>query len=583
MQESIDNYNFSEKVEVGIPSSGEIKKFTQFQRHVAMDPEICLPGIAKSKDRKRKMVQNLRKEHFYGSPILDGARLSGSNTADLTQRVKDRSDIPLGEGSKTNSDLIKDVAHDAVGKGLLKGVQISPILSNCISRTRNNSESGIYLVTLRKIGMLHSSRSPNLCYEPYEYFCKIHNRIESQNKLSVEEIEGIRLAIKNANVVVMAFLGILIVFEGETYGMKDMDNLLNDGWRFMKNFYSEWETVELKDCGFEKSVQYYSRGAFDPNFHLRYLKQIRGVNKIPLPLVHSICLLWSKGRVQSKIPQDLSKYWHQITNTYNHDSKSIKGGLYERIGIKNYSFWGPEQFFRSKWYLYGDGKGVSHRIWMLASNSAQFHTNVGRHICEELHIFFEDLIQKLQISYNHFDQFHDSQNMSPGAQVVSSESHPTNFALVVKAVSMAEYRVVVPFIGMIRILNQEDLEEEQLQKLMESAISFLKENFGRWDYLDFHPNNIQNLLCYTSNTIKDFNVLNDPIKMFKLLSGFADKNGFPSQAILCLLDSWHKSVITSQPGSERYIGFPIKDIPILSSIEWNSYLTRMMPQDCIKR
>ncbi|EGG05632.1 uncharacterized protein MELLADRAFT_64060 [Melampsora larici-populina 98AG31] len=336
------------------------------KHNIAAHPNVYSTQNCNSKRRKKEVVKT------FGTQ----GRASMSHPDSKMDLLKLGVGL-AGDNGESRINLIDNSPHTSFSKSL---TEIPNRLSESfVSKSRNARKSGHYLVLLQKIGILNANRSPTLCYEIYDFFCEIYKNIKGKNKFSEQEIDAIRRAAKHAGfTIVMTFLGILRVFEGNQYGKDDMEVLLHDGWSFMKDFYSSWQEAEFEEFGFGNVQSYCSEGALDIKFHLRYLKQIYDSSHVPLSLVHSISLFWSENKGQSKVPQDLSDYWQESIGIFENDSKSIQGGLYERMGIKNYAFWGPEQFQRKQWYSYGGTSMETERIWHLASNAAQFHTPLVR-------------------------------------------------------------------------------------------------------------------------------------------------------------------------------------------------------------
>ncbi|KAH9816944.1 hypothetical protein DFH28DRAFT_196073 [Melampsora americana] len=569
------NYGVSEKIQMMDKSMGLQQGINQFQHTSVLGPNIYSTKISESGKRNLQSIQTVNPNKENSLFMLEGTRGLNNNNADKTIPGSANHELLV---MKRKSHHIENLVPDSVDISAPKKQKSIP--EGCVSKTKAGLQSIHYFLVLQEIGMKNSNRSSKLCYEIYDFFWKTYEKIKSQNKLNLKEIEDVKNAVRNAgHKVSMTFLGILRVFEGEGYDSDGIEDLLNDGWDFIKEFYSSWQRSKYDDLGFEHPERYSTQDVFDPDFHLRYLKKIHVNGRIPLSFVHSISLLWSKERGRSKIPQDLSKDWQKINDVSKLESEVIQGGLYERFGIRNHSFWGAGQLIRRKWKSDGDTMRSSQLIWKLASNAAQFHTNVGQRSCKELHTFFEDLIQKLQSSYKNLNGHDTLQDISAESEGISSETHSKNLELIIKAVSMAEYRVIVPFMGLIRILNEKDLSVEELQELMDNAIDFVKEEFKKWETLDFHPQNLLNLFEYKMFTVKSQSKLGDPVQMFKILFGYSDTNGFPNQAILFLLRSWYTSVLTSKPGSKDHLQFRIEEIPLWKFEKWNSYVKKMLTDE----
>ncbi|KAH9823210.1 hypothetical protein DFH28DRAFT_352020 [Melampsora americana] len=513
----------------------------------------------KSKKMKRKSTKTSKTKNNYKFSKLDKKGDSNSGFAD-------RLDATDHSYRQKSSHPIKTFGWDSIGHRVLEQNQISPRSEDCFSEIRINDYSKRKLLVLQRLGVINTNRSPKLCHEIYDFFREIYQSFEDRNEFSDGESEAVRLSIKNAgHGVTMTFLGIIRVFEADQNGIHDIEDLLCDGWSFIQDFYSDWKTAKHEHFVFGTTVQFNPDLSYDPYFHLRYLKKINKSAHVPLSLAHSISLLWSKHRGQSKIPKDLFKDWEQVENVSKIDSLSPQGGLYGRLNIRNMAFWGPEEFTRRHWYINGGENINSKELWSWASDAAQLHTSVGREACKDLHNFFEDLIQKLHMLYNlNLKKVDDLYNFSAEESHLFNESHSENLARIVRAVSLAEYRVIVPFLGIVRILNEDKLTSDQLQRLLNNAIEFLKETFSKWNQIDFHPQNFHELFHHNQVSKKFHSALGgleSPVTMFKRLASLPDQHHSPSPMILNLLKLWHQSITTSRLISENHPQFPIADIP----------------------
>ncbi|KAH9818749.1 hypothetical protein DFH28DRAFT_1023191 [Melampsora americana] len=474
-----------------------------------------------------------------------------------------------------------------ISSSLQKGSKPSrfpEIHGNHVYQSIQESQSNVgrdTFVLLHKIGILSAVRSPSLCYEIFEFFLGIHNTIKERNEGNLEAMRAVRIAIRGAaHKVVMAFLGILRVFEVGESGENDIESVINNGWIFMKDFYGRWKDAKPKNLYFGQSVEFDPKLSFDSDFHLRYLKD-KAFHQLSFSMVHSFSLLWSKQIGQSRVPKDICNYTKKVEEIWETDSKSSKGGLYGRTNIKNYAFWGPEQFERSNWHVYGKEHISPKEIWHFSSNAAQFHTPIGRELCKELHAFFEDLIQTLHFSYNKINHQDASQNIPTQSIDQLNKVQSEHLGLIVKAVSLAQYRVIVPFIGLIRILNQKKLTADQLDRLIQNALNFVKLTFSKWKTLNFCSKNHAGLFFAPDvNKFKVILVSGSPGSMFQFLTGFAKETGsFPFQPILELLRSWQISITTSKPGSEYHLDFDIMGIPTTSYKKLSKHVVKHLG-DC---
>ncbi|KAH9814982.1 hypothetical protein DFH28DRAFT_861568, partial [Melampsora americana] len=414
---------------------------------------------------------------------------------------------------------------------------------------------------LQRIGVFHANRSSTLCYEIYDFFVEIYRRMIDNFRNDPEAIESAKQAVKNASYgVVMAFLGILRVFEGEDED--GLEALLDDGWKYMQNTFRPWKSAILEDLTCGEKTKYDFRLALNSKFHLNYLKDIDNISHIPPSLVYLLSQDWAKSLERSKIPRG-HRYLHmeRIVETYRIDSELTQGGLYDRMHIRNSAFWGPEEFSRKQWYQFGGLDKSSRDTLILSSTAAQFHTPVGREMCKVVHRFFEDLIQHLQFSYKEVNGYNSGQNLP-----VEAIEH---IGMIQRAVSIAEYRVTVVVIGAVRILNQKDLDDFQLQILLMNAWKFLKQEFFKWTSLKFHRETSQDLFSHDSVRVKQKCEYDSPETMFRGLAAFKDKNDFPKQCITYLLRSWRDSISGINSDTKEYLGFHVASIPEGRVEKWN--------------
>ncbi|EGF97126.1 uncharacterized protein MELLADRAFT_70199 [Melampsora larici-populina 98AG31] len=417
----------------------------------------------------------------------------------------------------------------------------------------------------QKIGILNANLSPTLCYKIFESFLEIYKALEFKCGNNPEAIKAVTQAVKNASYgVVMVFLGLIRVFEAEGSRKENLEFLLNDGWDYVENFFQNWKDADLECLALKANAKCKLQHALDPYFHLRYLKGIDNPNKVSFSLVYLLALDWSQRRGTPGIPGDgVSQHIQRLVDVYEADSNSIQGGLYGRIGIRNHAFWGVEQFSRQYWYSYGDTTKSPQDVLLLSSNAAQFHTPIGREMCRAVHIFFEDLIRDLNQKYLTMNGHPHLTDVPP--EVVQ------DMGIITKAVSMAEYKVTVVVLGMIRMLNKEHFTDSQLEILIINAWNFLKKKFSEWRLFNFCTKDSQHIFNYDSVQFESGTQGDNPEDLFIGLGWYKSKNKFPKQCITYLFNSWINSVTQSKPGSLEYMETPtaIEGIPSGSIEKWN--------------
>lgn len=132
------------------------------------------------------------------------------------------------------------------------------------------------------------------------------------------------------------------------------------------------------------------------------------------------------------------------------------GGFFSRQDIKNIAF--PGIKFSGE-YGGESSKQKSlpewHKTCMVLSHSAQFHSPMGFPLCQEVHSFFVSLVDHLLSSYKNTYGCDVSQagkypqDISECSLIVNP--HQITLNKVLKAISMAEYRLTVVFIGLMRV------------------------------------------------------------------------------------------------------------------------------------
>ncbi|KAH9814985.1 hypothetical protein DFH28DRAFT_970002 [Melampsora americana] len=526
-----------------IPAQGELAEPESEGLNESIPEEITkyFPGVMYNK----------------GTTILD--RLNMEVPAILNAEVIDSRGVNLHHSQQDESD-----SQDWHTEQLLRNLNVDKHLEESPKPKKNSRSSSKVTISasqnnhlglLQKIGVLNVNRSPTLCYEIYDFFVEMCRDMVSRFPDNSQAIEASRQVVKNAGYgVVMGFLGVLRVFEGEKSDEKDLEVLFNDGWTYLQGKFETWRTAEAGDFRLGEKTKFDPELASDFKFHLKYLKRIENPAWIAVSLVHSLCLDWAEDRKRSKIPRRSHfPYLIRIHKTYTTDLFAIKGGLYSRMEIRNHAFWGPEQFSRRQWSPFKETDKELENPLVLSSIAAQFHTPIGRDMCLVVHRFFEELIQDLQSSYREINGYNLLQDLP-------AQAHQ-HLDMIINHVSLAEYRVTVVIIGAIRLLNQSQLNGYQLQRLLMNSWNFLKGEFSKWKSLQFDRKTLDYLFNPNLVRIYKSQQFQDPATVFRSLSGFKRQSVFPKLCIYHLLKLWRKSISEIKPGSENYLGFQVANIP----------------------
>ncbi|KAH9818746.1 hypothetical protein DFH28DRAFT_1053901 [Melampsora americana] len=506
----------------------------------SVDPEIWTMSREETSPQKKTQVQDLNQ----GKSKKRKGKTNAENSDEDVFRIMDMN--VCAPRNQDSQDLFP---------------QKKP--SNSPFKVRKSYKSTSIFFLLQKVGICNANRSSTLCYKIYDYFHDIYESMSSRFKSNPKAVQAAAQAVKIAgHGVAMGVLGVIRVFEAEGSKGDHLDIVLDDGWRYIENFFQPWRDAELKELALEVDTPFEAHKSLDAYYLLGYLKRLDNTNKVPYLLVHSLALDWSRNRVNSGIPaKTLSAHIQRITDVYQTDSNAIQGGLYGRMSIRNYAFWGEEQLSRRNWYLYEHTQRSSQDVLSLSSNAAQFHTPVGRGMCQVVHNFFEDLINDLKRFYM-ITNGHSTVKDPPGEAL-------RDLGMIIQAVSMAEYRVTVVFLGVIRILNQKHLDNSQLERLIINAWGFLKSRFSEWRFLDLYTKNSQQLFGFESVRVTSSTQMDSAGDLFKALAGFKDKNGCPKNWVVHLLKSWKNSITERDTSSLGDLGFPIAEIPSGPIDNWN--------------
>ncbi|KAH9816703.1 hypothetical protein DFH28DRAFT_890447 [Melampsora americana] len=466
-----------------------------------------------------------------------------------------------------NNDQFQDIATSKNVFGNSPNLRIGAFAPIKRNGHRNPDRFSIF----QSVGIMAVNRSPTLCYKVYEWFLELEDKMHKRFRRDIESIE-VHLAVRNAGYeVVMAFLGILKVFEYNGSGNDELQDILEAGWTYMKNFYDQWNNKEI--CATAKLDKHIEKDwSLDPQSQLIYLKHKKETEVIALGLVHSMSIDFSNNRGNSKVPIRFSpEDWDRLVKVYSEDSTSTEGGLYLRGNIKNNSFQAAEKLsgIRST----SKTINMKKQLVLLASDAAQFHTPIGRDMCRDVHIFFEQLNHSLHASYRSKNRYHLGQLLKTEELHQFNDKNKTNMDQIVQAISMAQYKVTVVYIGLIRAFNQKTLSEGQLQILVQNAWDFLKHKFSQWESIDFQAENHPQLFNYHENHVPlKTNDLNLPEVLFRSLSGYYHTYNVPISCVLHLLRSWTQHRQNTKPGPENFLDFPIKTFPPVPFSKWKSYM-----------
>ncbi|EGG05545.1 uncharacterized protein MELLADRAFT_63940 [Melampsora larici-populina 98AG31] len=546
----------------------------QYQEKFNKEGPETLDTWRDSVSHKRKEVWDLTQDKEKVKTLTNG-QSSNIESKNSKEVERDLSYSSQGNNSAATLSLVAGKqGQDISTSRKVSGHSHISHIGSFGSLRRGGGNRRAQFCRLQSVGTQAVNRSLTLSYSIYEWFIDLYRKMEMRFK---GEIEGqtIHLAVKNAGCgVVMAFLGILKVFEYNDSGKDELERLLEDGWKYMKNFYDKWNDKEIHVDG-KRDRHKGGKWSLDPQSQLLYLKGRAHIKEISLRMVHEMAIEFAKHRENSKIPKRfLTTHWEKLLNVYNTDSTSMEGGLYGRGQIRNNSFQAAEKLLRLN---PKERKPYSKtEMASFASKAAQFHTPIGREMCKDVHIFFENLNHKLHVLYNDKEIYQSDQLLQPEDIKILKNKHEMNTAQIIKGVSMAQYKLTVVFIGLIRAFNEDFLSEDQIRLLLINAWDFLKKEFSQWERFDFQAENHSYLFNHDENSMKfNINDLNHPEAMFRKLSGFSNSYDVPRSCVVHLLKSWIEHIQRIKSGTEHFLDFPVQSFPARHFTTWKSYLNKL--------
>ncbi|KAH9810546.1 hypothetical protein DFH28DRAFT_1033867 [Melampsora americana] len=428
---------------------------------------------------------------------------------------------------------------------------------------------------LQKTGVFYVNNSQSLAYKTTDWFDRLKNSIIKQNNCVGPQVNQVDQAIKFAHQkVTMCFIGLIVIFANQGGDQVSLEALIQEGWNFIQ---SEFGILEYLDLNFQKIDK---KGNRDPKcknriaqlknrlqtrerFYtslswFRYLSNMRKHKRIRAEVLYFLVSRWDQNRTTSKIEvKYLTTHQSKIQEFHDSYVKYNHGGFYSRQDIKNIAFPGIKFFGESggepskrrllpEWY----------RTCMKLSHSAQFHSPIGFALCQEVHTFFVSLVDHLLSSYKDIYGCDVSSAEYPQEKSIHSlisDPHQININKILKAISMAEYRLTVVFIGLVRVSYQNELQEDTLQILLKRAWEFLKGIFSKWKEFQFDQDFTRlfgerhQKMIYMTKTERRAIDWTDPCQLFIALWQHQDilRYPMPPHGLHSLLDSWNHGLENS--------------------------------------
>ncbi|EGG00220.1 uncharacterized protein MELLADRAFT_67914 [Melampsora larici-populina 98AG31] len=411
----------------------------------------------------------------------------------------------------------------------------------------------------QKMGSFKVDNDPILCYEIPFWFQNLSENLKKNlpgdHILNVKIAQALRSGQSN---VTMSFLGLLMSYVRHGVDIAVQRDILRYGWEFIKWLFSKWEKIHLKEISFQGKIK--DDKAFDclkPQLLFEYLASSSSLGSIKLQLFTSLVKEWNSNRPTLKLPSTDIGYMNQWALGVYDPDLIMQGGFYSRAGIGNLA-WEELQF--------PPQEQIYKETFQEISWHSKFLSPAGFQLCQDVHIFFSPLLRRLLEIYDTVYHIQLDTCGSIREEVLKSRKQPdlhqSNMLKIAKAVSMAEYRVTVGVIGIVRLLYKDVESEDELKTITSSAWSFLQQEFSKWRQLDFGSQNLGKLFADPTPSLKCGKYWSDMELTFKQLWSWPkySNDPIPLQYVRYLLQSWTAMLKYKSAISPSGVTFSLKEI-----------------------
>ncbi|EGG10827.1 uncharacterized protein MELLADRAFT_102996 [Melampsora larici-populina 98AG31] len=450
----------------------------------------------------------------------------------------------------------------------------------CSTRVTSNR----LILALQRIGAFLVNNSPSLCYETTVWFESLRKEMIQKNHPKQSSVEQIDRAIKISHLkITMCFMGLIGVFANNGGDQFSLETILKEGWQFIKLHFEGWRNLNVnnKNENQAKRTDFNKDDWKDPVLWFHYLSLLGRLADLAVDSMYHLIKKWDDQRTTSKINVKHLSWYHAEIKTF-HDShlRYTHGGFYGRGEIRNIAFKGVKLSGNYAKSPAGVKEGSWYTIYKFLSHSAQFHSSVGFDMCQEVHTFFVSLLDHIIKSYKEVHDYHITSAVKGSrAKETSSNRRPNdeNIGKIVKVISMAEYRVTVGFIGLVRVLYQNELPVVTLRLVLKSAWEFLKGIFSQWKDFQFEKNLPQNLNRQSLNKHRIKLDYTDPNELFNVLWQFqaVSKNPVPLHCLPRLFKSWNNDLANFKKLYPNNFNFEIKALLGETPSSWSKLFEDM--------
>ncbi|EGG09931.1 uncharacterized protein MELLADRAFT_60881 [Melampsora larici-populina 98AG31] len=401
-------------------------------------------------------------------------------------------DIPVGPGN--NQDLIggPDTLDEVSKHSNVPLIQKKNAMTN-----KFNFPGPSTVRMLKDIGAFHVANSPRFAFEVPNWFrnlrddmMKVSGQEESMGKDIHKAIEGVHWWLT------MSIFGLISIHCDPGLDSSSLDTILDHAWKAIQAIFDQWRYFGVEEMKFQYAPRVYERKQDDllePLSLFRYFVRLNKFPEMTTRILQSIIVRYNKDTNTPIVNiTKVGQLQNKVKSLYNKDIMFIQGGLYSRASIGNLEFEGTKfhnGYKRNPWVPKSlDKKHIG--AYRSISRAAKFLSPAGTKLCQRIHSFFVELIEELLNKYKSNNELHSYSTLQIHLDptVVSElidRAHESNMETIVKAVSVAEYRITVGFIGVIRSIYEQALTEAQLNILIESGWQFLQKEFSNWKLLSF--------------------------------------------------------------------------------------------------
>ncbi|EGF99213.1 uncharacterized protein MELLADRAFT_112911 [Melampsora larici-populina 98AG31] len=565
------------------------------------DPSNDLPGVDMSMLQHGTTKVKMRSDHRI--PAIDSTNIELQwNTPQQASSVQDKGTRTVSYETGNSPPSTSYNSQGLVGLEKTDQIETNKNLghSGCVDRFPLVPKSKKYsslnvpccklIPKLQQIGGFLVNNSPGLCYETTIWFDKLEKDMIENNNQEASTMTLIDRAIKSAHLrITMCFLGLIGIFANEGGDKSSLEIVLKQGWDLIKGHFEDWRKLNIIDkngnvivhhdsvkCPYKAKLTRQSN-LHHPLFWFHDLSKLTQPQRLPVDLIYYLKSTWNMEIPNSMIGvHNIAVYHLEIQNFHDVYINHSHGGFYGRGEIRNIAFKGvklsgkyivPENENFSTWYT----------VCKKLAEIAQFHSSVGFDLCQEVHSFFVSLIEHLLNTYKGLHQCDISSAGKTRGEKIKDSSicnpHDKNVQRIVQSISMAEYRVTVGFIGLVRVLYQKEVQADTLSLLLKSAWDFLKGIFSKWrDIKSYNNTLVFDDKRITRNKWKlDYS---DPHELFNALWQHEDylRNPIPLYCLKSLVNVWNKDLKSLQKLNPNSFNFVIKVLSAKTPLDYKQLI-----------